>query len=97
MSSGMNRTQAEEYAKTMTYKQAISNIRSAKGVAYRKATMIKLHELAEIADKLVLCRDCKHWHEWENGTGYCHRSGNDYNWNWFGVDATDYCSFGERR
>ena len=61
MSSGMNRTQAEEYAKTMTYKQAISNIRTGKGVMYRKATIIKLHELAEIADKLVLCKDCKHY------------------------------------
>lgn len=52
MSSGMNRTQAEEYAKTMTYKQAISNIRTGKGIMYRKASLIKLRELAEIADKL---------------------------------------------
>ena len=58
MSSGMNRTQAEEYAKTMTYKQAISNIRTGKGIVYRKATMIKLNELAEIADRLVMCKDC---------------------------------------
>ena len=59
MSSGMNRTQAEEYAKTMTYKQAISNIRTGKGVVHRKATMIKLHELAEIVDRLVMCKECK--------------------------------------
>lgn len=61
MSSGMNRAQAEEYAKTMTYKEAISNIRTGKGIKYRKATMIKLHELAEIADKLVLCKNCKNY------------------------------------
>ena len=60
MSSGMNKAQAEEYAKTMTYKQAIGNIQTGKGIKYRKATMIKLHELAEIADKLVLCKDCEH-------------------------------------
>lgn len=59
MSSGMNKAQAEEYAKTMTYKQAINNIWAGKGIMYRKATMIKLHELAVIADKLVLCKDCE--------------------------------------
>lgn len=68
MSSGMNRTQAEEYAKTMTYKQAIRNIRTGKGVMYRKATMIKLHELAEIADRLTLCKDCIYKYVSGNGT-----------------------------
>ena len=52
MSSGMNVEQAKEYAKTMTYKQAVSNIGSGKFIKYRKATMIKLRELAEIADRL---------------------------------------------
>ena len=52
MSSGMNVEQAKEYAKTMTYRQAISNVGSGKFVKYRKATMIKLRELAEIADRL---------------------------------------------
>ena len=47
------------------------------------------------AVEVVRCRDCKNWQEWENGTGSCHRSENGYNW--FGVDATDYCSYGERR
>lgn len=58
--------------------------------------------LAEIDDaptidavQVVRCKNCKHWSEWENGCGSCHRSENGYNW--FGVDATDYCSFGERR
>lgn len=47
------------------------------------------------AVEVVRCKDCKHWHEWENGTGSCHRSENGYNW--FGVDVIDFCSFGERR
>lgn len=45
--------------------------------------------------RLIRCKDCKHWHEWENGTGSCQRSENGFNW--FGTDMTDYCSFAERR
>ena len=52
MSSGMNTEQAKEYAKTMTYSEAISNVKYGKCIKYRKATMIKLRELAEIADRL---------------------------------------------
>ena len=52
MSSGMNTKQAKEYAKTMSYKEAVTNMYRAKCVEYKKATMIKLRELAEIADKL---------------------------------------------
>lgn len=48
----MNTEQAKEYAKTMTYSEAVSNVRYSKGIKYRKATMIKLRELAEIADRL---------------------------------------------
>lgn len=47
------------------------------------------------ATEVVRCRECKYWREWENRVGSCHRSENRYNW--FGVDSTDYCSFGERR
>lgn len=52
---------------------------------------VRTYEMGEI----VRCEDCKNWQEWDNGTGSCHRSENGYNW--FGVDATDYCSFGVRR
>ena len=52
MGSGMNLEQAKVYAETMTYREAIANIKTGKGIKYRKATMIKLRELAEIADKL---------------------------------------------
>ena len=52
MGSGMNTEQAKEYAKTMTYSEAVANVKYSKGIKYRKATMIKLRELAEIADRL---------------------------------------------
>ena len=52
MSSGMNVEQAKEYAKTMTYSEAVRNVQYGKFIKYRKATMIKLRELAEIADRL---------------------------------------------
>lgn len=52
MSSGMNTEQAKAYAETMSYSEAVSNIKYGKGIKYRKATMIKLRELARIADML---------------------------------------------
>lgn len=87
MSSGMNLEEAKEYAETMSYRKAINNIRYAKGIAYKKATWIKLRELAEIADRLVRCGECK-W-EW---TMKCppHRMGLIH-------DESDYCSYGIRR
>ena len=48
----MKKEEAQEYAKTMSYKKAVLNCIHAKGIAYRKASLIKLQELAEIADKL---------------------------------------------
>lgn len=42
-------------------------------------------------EEIIRCKDCKHWHEWENGTGSCHRS----NIMWVGSDYDDYCSFAE--
>ena len=49
----MTREEAQEYAKTMSYKQAVFNCMHSKGIAYRKASLIKLRELAEIADNIV--------------------------------------------
>ena len=43
--------------------------------------------------EVVRCKDCEHWHEWENGTGSCDRSGSVF---WTGTDADDFCSYGER-
>lgn len=44
------------------------------------------------AEPIIYCKDCKNWKEWENGAGSCQRSGM-----WLGTDATDFCSFAERR
>ena len=44
-------------------------------------------------EPIIYCKDCKHWHEWENGTGSCHRS----DIMWVGSDYDDYCSFAEKR
>jgi hypothetical protein len=52
MSSGMNTEQARELASKRTYRWAVDNIVTGKGIKYKKATMIKLRELAEIADML---------------------------------------------
>ena len=42
-------------------------------------------------EPIIHCKDCKYWHEWENGTGSCHRS----DIMWVGSDYDDYCSFAE--
>lgn len=46
----MTREQAEEYAKEMTYRNAIYNALQGKCIPYRKATLIKLHELLDIVE-----------------------------------------------
>lgn len=51
----MTREEAKIYASNMTYTRAVYNAISGKSIPYRKATMIKLHELLEIAKKA----DCK--------------------------------------
>lgn len=43
-------------------------------------------------EPIIHCKDCKYWHEWENGTGSCHRS----DIMWVGSDYYDYCSFAEK-
>ena len=52
MGSGMNLEEAKELASKRSYSWAVENIITGKGIKYRKATMIKLRELAEIADRL---------------------------------------------
>lgn len=92
MSSGMNLKEAKEYAETMSYRKAINNIRYAKGIAYKKATWIKLRELAEIADTLVRCSECKYWRTRDDGTNCCAREYATDHW-----QADDFCSYGERK
>ena len=81
----------------MTRDEAIERIRDDldKNKKYLSSEYKKALNMAIEALSIIRCKDCKHWSEWENGTGSCHRSAND--WNWVGVDATDYCSFAERR
>ena len=43
----MTREEAEEYAKNMTYRNAVYNALQGKCIPYRKATLIKLHELLD--------------------------------------------------
>lgn len=43
----MTREEAEKYAKNMTYREAIYNLKQAKSVPYRKATFIKVNELLD--------------------------------------------------
>ena len=46
----MSREEAEEYAKGMTYRDAVYNALQGKCIPYRKATLIKLHELLDIIE-----------------------------------------------
>lgn len=78
MSSGMNVEQAKEYAKTMTYKQAVYNCFHAKGIMFRKATLIKLHELAEIADRLDKSSESQtDWEKEKSEKSLCNSCGKD--------------------
>ena len=85
MGSGMNLEQAKELASKRSYSWAVENIITGKGIKYRKATMIKLRELAEIADRLDRktenssekpnnCETCKNWdivNYFTEACGYC--------------------------
>ena len=47
----MTENEAIEYAKTMTFRDAIYNLRQARCIPYRKATFIKINELLKIVEK----------------------------------------------
>ena len=49
------------------------------------------------AEPVVRCKDCRHWCEMQNLTGACLRLCAIDGALWMGTDATDYCSFAERR
>lgn len=46
---------------------------------------------------VVRCKDCRHWCEMQNLTGACLRLCAIDGALWMGTDATDFCSFAERR
>ena len=59
--------EAVEYAKTMSYTEAVYNALQGRAVPYKKATKIKLDELLEIAESLPIhCKDCEYWEKAEN-------------------------------
>lgn len=51
----MRREEAEDYAKNMSYRDAIHNALQGKCIPYRKATLIKLYELLDMIEP---CEDC---------------------------------------
>jgi hypothetical protein len=53
----MTRAEAEEYAKEMTYRDAINNLMKARSIPYRKATFIKVNELLKALEQEP-CEDC---------------------------------------
>ena len=71
---GMTLDEAKEYAKTMTYREAILNLARARSIPYRKATFIKIYELLDMIEpraerimtkeesekyiKTKMCNDC---------------------------------------
>ena len=48
-------------------------------------------------EPVVRCKDCRHWSEMQNLTGACLRLCAIDGALWMGTDATDFCSFAERR
>ena len=46
----MTREEAEEYAKKMTYRNAVHNALQGKCIPYRKATLVKLYELLDMIE-----------------------------------------------
>lgn len=48
----MTKEEAKEYAKHMTYADAVYNALQGRAIPYRKATLIKLHELLEVAKQM---------------------------------------------
>ena len=54
----MTKEEAVEYAKTMSYSEAVYNALQGRAVPYKKATKIKLDELIRKARKLDNPKDC---------------------------------------
>ena len=46
----MTREEAEDYAKKMSYRDAVYNALQGKCIPYRKATLIKLYELLDMVE-----------------------------------------------
>ena len=84
----------------MTREEAIERFQQMKKIlsipnsdAARTIEAIDMAIEALQQEPIIYCKDCKHWHEWENGAGSCHRS----SIMWVGTDCYDYCSLAEGR
>ena len=89
----------------MTRKEAVGVIKDfvaygehVNAFVYKGSTSIPIDALnmaikALEQEPIIHCKNCKHWQEWENGTGACHKS----DMFWVGSDYDDYCSFAERK
>lgn len=72
----MTKEEAEEYAKKMTYQDAIYNLLKARCIPYRKATFIKVNELIKaleqepILDRIKL--EIEDQEKWLMQAGYNH-------------------------
>lgn len=65
------------------------------GVAFA-LTMVEYAQTID-AVPVVRCKDCRHWCEMQNLTGACLRLCAIDGALWMGTDATDFCSFAERK
>lgn len=54
----MNKEEAKEFAKTMTYRDAIYNLKQARRIPYKKATFEVINKLLNELDKIESCSDC---------------------------------------
>ncbi len=54
----MNKEEAKEFAKTMTYRNAIYNLKQARCIPYKKATFEVINRLLDELDKIEPCGDC---------------------------------------
>ena len=55
----MTKEEAVEYAKTMSYSEAVYNALQGRAVPYKKATKIKLDELLRIAEQIDFGKKCE--------------------------------------
>ena len=63
----MTKEDAEEYAKEMTYRDAVYNALQGKCIPYRKVTLIKLYELLDMVEPQGNCDTCRYKDdEWDS-------------------------------
>lgn len=78
----MNKEEANDYAKTMSYRDAVYNALQGKCIPYRKATIIKLNELLDMLEPNTIfeliesskkCRYCVSYKFSDMYSGHCNK------------------------